>query len=541
MLRRDLSKTLIASLTTPGLKPSGAPESTQTRDWHRDTAAEIAARVTPVDRTFEPYEVSRYGADPTGSTDSTLAFNNAFLAASYAAGLTVRAKRGGMYKVTGPLNIDTTKVGFDGEGCLINCSSLTHGPVWCPAQSAPDVNRRPLLSQAHPIANFTIRGPGKQHSSVVAVRLVDTAQPPTLCGVTFQNVGFQDWGQDVYFGDGSFCTQFINCSFGVTVAGSSGAGTVYSVTMAAKAVNAGERNTFLACAWYNKELVAQNLNGNADLVFMGCSFDGMRRAFNVAGGTIFVIGGHIEMFGSDADNCGHVSGANSSLILDSVQIVIGTSRSNFDVFWSDSTVVNGGVFLDNCFLGTGSTTITAHLVGGTGPFRIRNLIQSQYADRATLGRFMNQLAYGDFESPRYAADWLLTSGAVRSGAHSHSGSYSLSFPASAGTTPSASMTRACKAGQYVQGELWYLTPDIGGTGARFTVDLHFLDNGGNPLSSSTELDTTTSVSSWRKLRFKLIPPAPMGTCFARLLVSLSRAEQGTPTAYIDDVIVNLTE
>jgi len=43
------------------------------------TAAEIAASVTPTNYFYPAYTLLRYGADPTGVSDSTTAFNNAFL------------------------------------------------------------------------------------------------------------------------------------------------------------------------------------------------------------------------------------------------------------------------------------------------------------------------------------------------------------------------------------------------------------------------------------------------------------------------------
>src|SRR2546427_8412508 len=112
---------------------------------------------TTLFRSSAPFDVRRYGADSTGKRDSTAAFNDAFLAASREPGATVCASRG-VYRITGSLAIDTNKVGFDGQGCMLDCSTLTRGSVWAPRQSALDVNQRPVLNQAHPLRNFTIRG-----------------------------------------------------------------------------------------------------------------------------------------------------------------------------------------------------------------------------------------------------------------------------------------------------------------------------------------------------------------------------------------------
>ena len=48
------------------------------------TAVEIAANVTPTNYSYAPYNVLRYGADPTGASSSLTAFNNAYTAAMQA-------------------------------------------------------------------------------------------------------------------------------------------------------------------------------------------------------------------------------------------------------------------------------------------------------------------------------------------------------------------------------------------------------------------------------------------------------------------------
>src|ERR1700761_7928093 len=77
MQRRDFSTILIASsgATMVATRSADAPTS-NTPDF-ATTAAERAAGVTPVNPAYMPGDVRRYGADPTGSADSTVAIQTA--------------------------------------------------------------------------------------------------------------------------------------------------------------------------------------------------------------------------------------------------------------------------------------------------------------------------------------------------------------------------------------------------------------------------------------------------------------------------------
>ncbi len=49
---------------------------------YAQTAVELAHHITPANYTYPPYNVLRYGADPSGSSSSLSAFQNAYVAAT---------------------------------------------------------------------------------------------------------------------------------------------------------------------------------------------------------------------------------------------------------------------------------------------------------------------------------------------------------------------------------------------------------------------------------------------------------------------------
>ena len=77
MKRRELSQLLLASSATSALAVRSARAQTYTTSSYPGTPAEVSAGVTPTDTTYPPGDVRRYGADPTGNTDSTAAIQSA--------------------------------------------------------------------------------------------------------------------------------------------------------------------------------------------------------------------------------------------------------------------------------------------------------------------------------------------------------------------------------------------------------------------------------------------------------------------------------
>ena len=80
MDRRDISLALFASAAGSALLTERAEAQSCIAPCYAQTSAESAAGITPTNTAYPPGNVLRYGADPTGSADSTAAFNAATFA-----------------------------------------------------------------------------------------------------------------------------------------------------------------------------------------------------------------------------------------------------------------------------------------------------------------------------------------------------------------------------------------------------------------------------------------------------------------------------
>ncbi len=113
MRRRDIPKVLIASAATAPVSHAVDPATSSPQERFLQTAAEAAAGIAATHPEFAPGDIRRYGADPTGSVDSTEAINDA---------LTCNAvvfdtfTTNSIYKVTGPIRLRAAGQILKGNG-----------------------------------------------------------------------------------------------------------------------------------------------------------------------------------------------------------------------------------------------------------------------------------------------------------------------------------------------------------------------------------------------------------------------------------------
>ena len=100
MLRREIATALIASSAVAVLATETSVAQTCTAPCWAQTSAEAAAGVVPTNTSFRPGDWRRYGADPTGSIDSTAAITN-----SCKANALSFDESGGTYKIASSIAV----------------------------------------------------------------------------------------------------------------------------------------------------------------------------------------------------------------------------------------------------------------------------------------------------------------------------------------------------------------------------------------------------------------------------------------------------
>jgi len=479
----------------------------------------------------EVINVNDFGAVGNGTTDDSAAIQAAFTAAAILGHSRVQFSPDASYKCNSGFTIDTTLVGIEGNGAKLDFSSMTSGTAFTIIQSVADANYRTAYNHVNSIDHLILNGPGGNYASSIAVLIEDNASPYTEAGGSFNHCAFINWGNDVVNRSGAFCWTFNKCAFTLI----SGTPTTYSITFP-ELTNNGERNMFIDCFWFNRKYVVDCSNGNLTTMFIGCSIDGAARAFTLSAGHTYMVGCHIE-YTDDTDYWFSVANENTLLSLENCEIISQSAKTNYSPFYSDSTAEMGGVVLKNCAFGIGAA-MTVPLIGGTGRALVQNLVSQKSGTKPpAVAESQNYLAYGGFESANYTGEWTLSGGAIRSSAQARTGTYSLSFPASVGVTPTAITTMPAQPGQQVLGRLYYKALNITGTSGTFYVQIDWLDKGGNSLGGSAQLSVTSNVTSWTMLSLNFQTPAPKSTINYKLSVNIFGTASGTPTAYIDDVIL----
>ena len=119
MQRRDVSKLLLASVAGSAALTSRAQAQTCTPPCYPQTASELAASITPVDTSFPPGNVKRYGAIGKINADKTWPDDHVAIQKAIDSGAGVVFFPNGTYKIGAPLRIkpvSTQNLTLLGEG-----------------------------------------------------------------------------------------------------------------------------------------------------------------------------------------------------------------------------------------------------------------------------------------------------------------------------------------------------------------------------------------------------------------------------------------
>ena len=484
-----------------------------------------------------PINIFDFGATGDGTTNDRDAIQAAFdYAATLEGAFVYFPPSVSKYKCNSTITITSDVFGVDFGGNIIDFSALTSGNAINVISSNADGNLRNTRNHTHPIMNgaFYAQNPALPVTAI-NIRLDDPLSINS--GQIFENLGLVNFATDVYFGEGSFCTEFHHCNFTVISGGPVASYSIVAPDTTAEP-NQGERQMFYSCMWNNRDKILSHLNGNGNMFFHGCSFDySLNDIMKIDAGAVFLNQCHIEQ-NTDNDYFFKVETTNALLNITDSDIILQLPRNNYAICYSNPACTTGGVVMDNVRFGGGSTAVK--LVEGTGRTNLRNVMASVIFGLPTVSAYQNYISYPSFESANYTSDWTLANGAIRSSAVARTGTFSLSFPASVGVSPQAISNIPCKPGQSLGGELFWQTYDLTGSGGTFFITYTFLDKGGNAIASGAALTQTTSSSAiWNRLRLGPQIMTPAGTHSVNVSISIFGVTSGTPTAYIDDVIFNV--
>lgn len=531
MAIKDWSTTAAGNSTVGSINWAEGQAPSSVNDSAREMMAELASFLQGI------VNVKDYGALGDGSTDDSAAIQSAIdYAETFDVGVVYFPSSDNSYVCNSGLTLDINVVTLEGNGARFDFSGMTTGTAITPIQSSSSTFRN-SRNTVHPIRNCYLIGPGVT-VDVYAIIINDPSATLILSSGLIENCSFVDFAHDISLQNGAFTWIFRHCTF-ETITG--GPATTASAEILVSS-NAGERNIFEGCMWVHRNKCFLAQAADADTYFIGCSFDGnvtsINNVMDIDAGSVHLMNCHIEQR-SDTANWLNVAGATSRLELIGCEMLVQGAKANFSPFVSDSTAVNGGIVLQN-FRYRQASTMIKPLIDGTGRIVVENISVIASQDRPRISSFSNYLAHGGFEDATdYTNEWSLTAGAIRSIAESYVGSASLSYPGAVGTSPIAQSTVPAKPGQFVFGELWYKVSNITGTSGQFVVRLTWRDVSGNALSSSTQITVTTNVASWTRLAFTVDVPAPAGTRDCNLYTFLDSVASGTPTAYIDEVIIQV--
>lgn len=501
------------------------------------TNAEIDANVVPANYQYPAYDVRRYGASPTASASTNVAaFNAAFLAAGFENDTTVIAGPG-IYSINGTLTIDTNKVGFDGRGCFLNCTSMTTGNLWNIIQSDSNTFLRVSRNHAHSLRNFVAQGPGPS-VAVKFVDLTDTTGVNVVAGVIFEKGGSLDFQEHFNFGVGAYFITLRDWDF-TSILGSS------VFINGASAAQSDENNVIDNCRFVPGAAAGCILigEGNGDWTFTNCKFDAVGFTNNtfiaITGGTVRLTDCHMES-SVDGAYWVTVSGFSSSLFISNLQLVCDTVKTARAPFFcnSDAAGISIGAILFDTQPG-----VSVALVDGTGPVRFTGPLNCFNTGGVTTPAYvascLNRFSDPGFETASFGADGWVASGGTPPTVvttNPHSGTHNARFAGVSTQDNILTYVHACSPQDLVAGQCWIAMTGYT-TGTLFSGTLVFKNAVGTAIQTfgfasivANQSYTRVSINS---------ASAPPGTTQVQIQFQMFGTTSGTPFADVDDLMLNI--
>lgn len=511
-------------------------------------ATDALATAPPAISIFDFIPESEWAAIKSGrSTFDCATALQAALTAAASSGPSIVELHGYRYKINSGLIFDANRVSIEGGGAILDCVDFKSGNLFSVKNSDIDANERAIKNSVHYVRGVELRGPGVEQTAVRAV-FVNDSRLPTLSNLSFDNVSFIDFSVDAYLADGAFLVTFKKCVFAQRRPGMP---KTYSIEIPA-ASNSGERNLFIDCQWFTRNLCMRQSNGNASTKIVGCSFDYIDRMITLEAGQIHAVASHLETGGHgappahdyDMDYPVHVSGANSLFRFADGNVSLTGPRLKYAPFYADSTCIAGGVELDGVHFGQPNAWTTP-VIAGSGRTRSHRLLFYQIAVKPPISDFENSLSNGGFENASIGvSEWRLSdpSRITRAAGIGRQGSACMRIQAMSGESQSARIRLSARPGAVLCGELWYKIAGVAASQGTAQITACFLDRAGNRLSWVDLLPSGTAAwnRDWARLHLNLQVTAPPGTAECEVLISLAAATSGATTMLVDDVNVAIS-
>lgn len=299
------------------------------------TTAEKNAGVTPTYYYYAPGDVRRYGADPTGTNDSSGAFSQAFLVEGLISAV-------GAFLINSGLTMDMSTTSLVGPCSITSGLAASAGALLTIiASGGPEANSKNLISGVEFI--------GQQHTGVQALVFNTASNADDIFGV--ENCTFSQFADGVWIKNNAWEIEFHRCAFSSCGADHAALWSNYAGS---------ERVSAVQCEFYNcTECVRCDEGG--EVFLNNCSLDYSNRVFNCTLGSIFATTCYIEN-NLDTDYWLKAGSGDALISMDHCLIAQTGPKTLFNIGQS----LGAGIYIRNTKFYTNTNTVVYPIIAGAG-------------------------------------------------------------------------------------------------------------------------------------------------------------------------------
>lgn len=331
-----------------------------------------------------PVNVLDFGADPTGTTDSTAAIQAAIdsLANNQTKGV---VELNGTFKCNTGLTLDVSYVRLQGLNAKLDFTSLASGAAITVTGEGGGVIA-PYYQAFGGITGIELEGPGKAVSGTVGL-LFDTASEPGASHTMYEGLTVYSFETGHSFKNNSYIVHFYTCDIW-------GCGTC--VNMPSGGNNYGERVAYFGCTIYNSDFAVSIFNPNGAFHFTNCSLDYNGVQVVVSEGRVFLTDCHIEAANYASPPFVTYPNNGATIVIKGGWLLC-TGTNTSTIFQSQTTEAQGGgIFVRDVSMN--NLGVLSLWKTGVGRFQLTNPISYDVTDNPRFAsQYENLLTDGSFE------------------------------------------------------------------------------------------------------------------------------------------------